>query len=111
FPQLSLLSPLFLFFSRSGGLPDLLSFPTRRSSDLPAYFYQQMLGLPDDTVYLQVPSPFASQQLQVKVARHISTRYRDRSTAIGPLCDIIEQQVTAATGNYLAFFSDRKSVV
>lgn len=71
----------------------------------PAYFYQQMLGLPDDTVYLQVPSPFASQQLQVKVARHISTRYRDRSTAIGPLCDIIEQQVTAATGNYLAFFS------
>lgn len=71
----------------------------------PAYFYQQMLGLPDDTVYLQVPSPFASQQLQVKVARHISTRYRDRSTAIGPLCDIIEQQVTAATGNYLVFFS------
>ena len=71
----------------------------------PAYFYQQLLGLPDDTVFLQVPSPFEAHQLQVRIAQHISTRYRDRSAAIGPICETIAQQLHETKGNYLAFFS------
>lgn len=71
----------------------------------PAYFYRELLGLPEDAVYLQVPSPFEAHQLQVKVTQDISTRYRDRAAAIAPICAVISQQLRAAEGNYLAFFS------
>ena len=39
------------------------------------------------------------------IARNLSTRYRDRHTAVNPLCDIIQQQLEAAPGNALVFFS------
>lgn len=71
----------------------------------PAYFYQTLLGLPDDTVHIQVPSPFATTQLSVKIATNISTRYKDRHAAINPLCDIIQQQLSETPGNALVFFS------
>jgi Rad3-related DNA helicase len=71
----------------------------------PAHFYQTLLGLPGDTVHVQVPSPFSAGQLSVHIARHLSTRYRDRHTAVNPLCDIIQQQLEAVRGNALVFFS------
>ncbi len=71
----------------------------------PTHFYQTLLGLPDNTVHVQVPSPFSAGQLSVHIARNLSTRYRDRHTAVSPLCDIIQQQLEAAPGNALVFFS------
>src|SRR5690606_41868587 len=68
--------------------PVLPSFPTRRSSDLacffsatlqPAFYYRELLGLPENTVYIQVDSPFHAEQLVVKISHDLSTRYRDRS--------------------------------
>ena len=41
----------------------------------------------------------------MRIAQHISTRYRDRSAAIGPICETIAQQLHETKGNYLAFFS------
>lgn len=71
----------------------------------PAYFYRELLGLPDDTVCMQVPSPFVAEQLNVRITRNLSTRYRDRTLAIQPICHIIQQQLATAKGNYLVFFS------
>lgn len=71
----------------------------------PAHYYQTLLGLPEDTVHIKVPSPFSSDQLSVKIATNLSTRYKDRSAAIQPLCDIIIQQLHCAPGNALVFFS------
>lgn len=71
----------------------------------PAYYYQALLGLPDDTVHIQVPSPFAATQLTVKIAANISTRYKDRHAAVDPLCHIIRQQLSERPGNALVFFS------
>jgi Rad3-related DNA helicase len=71
----------------------------------PAYFYQTLLGLPEDTVCMQVASPFQANQLEVKIANTLSTRYRDRSSAITPICDIVKQQLKAHSGNALIFFS------
>jgi DNA excision repair protein ERCC-2 len=71
----------------------------------PTYFYRELLGLPDDTVCMQVPSPFVAEQLNVRITRNLSTRYRDRTLAIQPICHIIQQQLAAAKGNYLVFFS------
>lgn len=71
----------------------------------PAEYYQTLLGLPIDTVHIKVPSPFTSHQLQVKIASELSTRYKDRVTAIQPMCDIISQQLLDCPGNAIAFFS------
>jgi Rad3-related DNA helicase len=71
----------------------------------PAHYYQSLLGLPEDTVHIKVPSPFQPEQLQVRIATELSTRYKDRSAAIEPICTIIEEQIRTQSGNALVFFS------
>jgi DNA excision repair protein ERCC-2 len=71
----------------------------------PAYYYQTLLGLPKDTVHIKVPSPFSSNQLTVKIAGNLSTRFKNRSTAIDPICQIIQTQLFAEPGNAIVFFS------
>lgn len=64
-----------------------------------------LLGLPADTLRLDLPSPFSSDQLQVRVASHISTRWGDRGSSLTPMAQLMAQQFKAQPGNYLAFFS------
>jgi len=71
----------------------------------PTPFYADLLGLPDDTVALDVASPFQPEQLQVRVARHISTRYRHRRESAQAIIEVMARQFAAQPGNYLAFFS------
>lgn len=71
----------------------------------PRHYYQQLLGLPEDTRWLDVPSPFAAGQLQVRLARRISTRWRERGASLIPIAELIAQQYREQPGNYLAFFS------
>ncbi|MCZ8221798.1 MAG: ATP-dependent DNA helicase [Acidovorax sp.] len=71
----------------------------------PARYYADLLGLPDNHVWVDVESPFAAHQLQVQVARHISTRYAHRAASMAPIAGLMAQQFRARPGNYLAFFS------
>ncbi len=71
----------------------------------PAPYYADLLGLPDDHVWVDVESPFAAHQLQVQVARHISTRYPHRAASLTPIATLMAQQFRERPGNYLAFFS------
>lgn len=71
----------------------------------PAGFYADLLGLPENWAYLEVESPFEAAQLEVKVARQISTRYADRQRSLAALVAQIGAQFQARPGNYLAFFS------
>jgi DNA excision repair protein ERCC-2 len=71
----------------------------------PPHFYTSLLGLGDDTALLDVPSPFASSQIELHVAHSISTRYRDRAKSVAPIADLIAAQYAKQPGNYLAFFS------
>ena len=71
----------------------------------PMDYVGQLLGLPEDTAQLQVPSPFDPAQLRVRVTPHISTRYNDRDASLDRLVDVMAQQYAARPGNYLAFFS------
>ena len=71
----------------------------------PAAFHRDMLGLPEDSVALDVPSPFTSGQLAVRVAAHVSTRWADRDASIDPIVEMMASQYAARPGNYLAFFS------
>jgi DNA excision repair protein ERCC-2 len=70
----------------------------------PPEFFRQLLGLPDQTRWIDVDSPFGDRQLEVRVERRISTRYRDREESLGPLVELIARQYRTRPGNYLAFF-------
>ncbi|WP_039913348.1 ATP-dependent DNA helicase [Cellvibrio mixtus] len=71
----------------------------------PAHYYQVLLGLPEDTVHINVPSPFRQEQLNVHIAHQLSTRYKDRKDAIEPICNIVNEQIKREPGNALIFFS------
>ena len=71
----------------------------------PMAYVQAMLGLPDDTVNLSVPSPFQAAQLNVEVAQHLSTRYADRQRSLPGLVRLMAHHYRERPGNHLAFFS------
>jgi DNA excision repair protein ERCC-2 len=71
----------------------------------PHRFYADTLGLPEDTAWMDVASPFEAQQLSVHIARTISTRYADRPQSLQPIVDVLARQYRNRPGNYLAFFS------
>lgn len=71
----------------------------------PADYFQTLLGLPEGTRRLDVPSPFSATQLDVHVAHTISTRYRDREASIDAVVETLAAQCADRPGNYLAFFS------
>jgi DNA excision repair protein ERCC-2 len=71
----------------------------------PPDFVRELLGLPENTAWRDVPSPFAAHQLRLDVARDISTRYTDRAQSLDRLVDRIAHHYTEHPGNYLAFFS------
>ncbi|KVD77322.1 ATP-dependent DNA helicase [Burkholderia sp. ABCPW 14] len=71
----------------------------------PFDFYRDTLGLPDDTGALDVEGPFRAEQLTVKVAAHVSTRWRDRERSLEPIVELIAAQYAARPGNYLGFLS------
>lgn len=70
----------------------------------PSQFYIDTLGLPAASACVDVPSPFAPEQLRVRIAK-ISTRYLDRDRSIAPLAELIARAYERDPGNYLVFLS------
>src|SRR5690606_1702121 len=58
----------------------------------PQQFYRDLLGLPANTAWIDVPSPFVAAQLDVVFAQHISTRFERRAASLAPIADLIAQQ-------------------
>ena len=71
----------------------------------PQRYLMDMLGLPESTAWIDMPTAFNAQQLKVRIASHISTRYRDRQGSIDCLVSLMAAQFDQSPGNYLAFFS------
>jgi len=71
----------------------------------PARFYEDTLGLPASTAWVDVAAPFQAAQLSVQVAHRVSTRYADRAASLQPIAALMARQYAQAPGNYLAFFS------
>ncbi|WP_382160452.1 ATP-dependent DNA helicase [Hydrogenophaga sp. ANAO-22] len=71
----------------------------------PMTYVSDLLGLPQDTARLAVPSPFDASQLQVRVTPNLSTRYADRAASLDQLVEVMADQYAQRPGNYLAFFS------
>ncbi len=71
----------------------------------PRHYYADLLGLPADTAWIDVESPFKAEQLRVRIVDEISTRFAHRSASLAPIVELIAQQFAQQPGNYLAFFS------
>ena len=70
----------------------------------PVDYYIHLLGLPQTTQTIDVPSPFDPMHLAVTI-EPISTRRDDRLASLDALVDAVASQYAAQPGNYLAFFS------
>lgn len=71
----------------------------------PRHYYADLLGLPTDTVWVDVESPFNAAQLRVRIVDEVSTRFVHRQASLEPIVELIAQQFAHQPGNYLAFFS------
>ncbi|SFB84810.1 ATP-dependent DNA helicase [Massilia yuzhufengensis] len=71
----------------------------------PWHYFCDLLGMPADTAWADVASPFTASQLEVHVAGGISTRYQHRAASLAPIADLVARQYADREGNYLAFFS------
>ncbi len=71
----------------------------------PWNYYCDLLGMPPDTAWVDVESPFIAEQLAVRVASRISTRYQHRDRSLAPIAQLMGEQYARQPGNYLAFFS------
>jgi len=70
----------------------------------PWHYYSDTLGL-TNPLWIDVDSPFQPHQLRVRIARDISTRYRDRGASAPRIVELMIKQYIERPGNYLAFFS------
>jgi len=70
----------------------------------PPDYPRQLLGLPEDTAWIDVPAPFPPEHLSVRVAG-LSTRFDHRQASLNALVDLLAAQFAEHPGNYLAFFS------
>ena len=70
----------------------------------PSFFYD-MLGLQEQTQFLDVESPFDPKQLTVHIAKHISTRFRERKHSLLPIVNLVAKQYLEKPGNYILFLS------
>ncbi len=71
----------------------------------PYHYFCDLLGMPANTAWADVASPFSAHQLEVHIAGAISTRYQHRAASLGPIADLVARQYRERPGNYLAFFS------
>ena len=71
----------------------------------PRHYYADLLGLPADTAWIDVESPFSRDQLDVHIISRISTRFTHRQASLAPIVELLAEQFKTRPGNYLAFFS------
>src|SRR5690606_12864330 len=71
----------------------------------PQHYHADLLGLPADTQWLDVESPFSAEQLQVRFVSNLSSRYQDRARSLLPIAQVMAQQVRERPGHSLALFS------
>lgn len=69
----------------------------------PMDFYQKLLGGREGDYRLHLDSPFEDEKLFLG-ALSVSTRYKNRTSSVQPICKVIEEVVGVKEGNYIVFF-------
>ncbi|MDP4299276.1 ATP-dependent DNA helicase [Leptothrix discophora] len=71
----------------------------------PPDHHRTLLGLGEDSGWLDVAAPFSAEQLAVHVAADVSTRWQHRERSLPRVVARIAAQYRERPGHYLAFFS------
>ena len=74
----------------------------------PAEYFLSVLGLPDYTETLTLPSPFPSENRGIFIAANVSTKYRVRNRFLKQTASIIETVYKAHPGGYFVYFPSFK---
>lgn len=70
----------------------------------PLAFHRDLLGLPADLTWVDVPPPFPPERLLVTVAPRVSTAWRDREAHAPRTAALIQQCAEAVPGNVAVYF-------
>ncbi|MFT7138039.1 MAG: DNA excision repair protein ERCC-2, partial [Sulfitobacter sp.] len=70
----------------------------------PQAYFKTLMGLSDDSLWYQIPSPFDEKNLGVFTTSFLSTTYNNRTASLYDLVDTLALIVEARVGNYLVFF-------
>ena len=70
----------------------------------PQEYFDRLLGLDEEAKWYQLPSPFNPENLGVFVASYIGTSFKERSSSLDDLVELIRQVTLSNPGNYLVFF-------
>lgn len=102
---LNCLDPARLLAKKQEILHSLTAFSATLS---PAPWMQSSLGMPEESVYRRLQSPFASSQMAVSVATHIDTSYRARPSSMGDLSQAVANWLATVEGNCIVYFPSYK---
>jgi len=70
----------------------------------PSEYYQSLLGVNNESRFVDLPSPFPTENLGLFVIRDIATNYHQRSSSYHRIVDVINSMITSHSGNYLVYF-------
>ncbi|MEH6568069.1 MAG: helicase C-terminal domain-containing protein [Halioglobus sp.] len=99
--QLNCLDPARLLAKQQEPLHSLTAFSATLS---PRQWMQSALGLRAETVYRRQESPFCADQLQVSIATHIDTRFKQRASSMVDLAVVLRQWLDSVPGNCIVYF-------
>ncbi len=75
---------------------------------LPLMYFKEILGGENEDYNLTLDSPFNKENLQVMIAKDISTKYRYRENSYSKIVEYIYSVISAKNGNYMVFFPSYK---
>ncbi len=99
--KLNCLDPARLLADKQKILHSLTAFSATLS---PAEWMHSALGLEDDAVYRRQDSPFSASQMQVSIATHIDTRFRQRQSSLPELAVAVLRWLAEVPGNCIVYF-------
>lgn len=70
----------------------------------PQEYFKTLMGLNENSLWYQIPSPFNANNLGVFTTSFLSTTYNNRTGSLYDLADTLALIVEARRGNYLVFF-------
>ncbi|KZX56072.1 hypothetical protein A3709_06700 [Halioglobus sp. HI00S01] len=70
----------------------------------PAHWMRQTLGLPENAVCRRLDSPFASEQLEVRLETAVDTRFRARADSLDRLVQVLQEWLANTEGNCMIYF-------
>ncbi|MBZ9688658.1 ATP-dependent DNA helicase [Clostridium estertheticum] len=75
---------------------------------LPLLYFKEILGGESEDYHLTLDSPFHKKNLEVMVAKDVSTKYKYRENSYSKIVEYIYAVISAKNGNYMVFFPSYK---